>query len=241
MTGLRLEHFIQAAEDFERAQYHVLSGVQYARQAFSRNAIYPHLGELVQLYNTLQSLIRQFETLRDAFPGTATGLDLARYQIVRERPMLGPDQLGPVEDLVRWALPHLQVAIDEGRTVFEFVEENLHLEEVGIRPSYVEEGYLMLTDPLERQLHILQYTLSVFAHTDERFRSLKTTYIKSLPHQGIYPSPQRIKLDLVAENRALPNPAMYFFSTDLDFPFEATVLPVAKRKLMYYLAKGGTA
>ena len=239
MTGLRLDHFIHAAEDFEGAQYRILSELQQARQAFSRNVIYPHLGELIKLYSTLHSIIQQFEDIREALPGSIAGLDPATHQIIYDKPSLEPGQMGQVEDLVRWTMPYLQAAIDEGRTVFEFVEENLHMEEVGILPSYVEEGYLMLPDRLDRKLHVFQYTLSVFTRTEERFRSLKTTYIKSIAQGGIHLSPQSIKLDLLSENRALPNPATYCFSTDLDFPFESTVLPVAKRKLMQYLARQG--
>ena len=184
MTGLRLDHFIQAAEDFEGAQYRILSGLQQARQAFTRNVIYPHLSELINLYSTLHTIVQQLEDIREAIPGSITGVDPNSYQIIYEKPSLDPSQMGQVEDLIRWTMPHLQAAIDEGRTIFEFVEENLHMEEVGILPSYVEEGYLMLPDCLDHQLHVFQYSLSVFTHTEERFRSLKTTYVKSIA-QGV--------------------------------------------------------
>ncbi len=239
MTGLGLDHFIHAAEDFEGAQYRILGELQQARKAFSRNAIYPHLGELINLFNTLHTIIRQLEVIREALPGSITGIDPDSYQIIYEKPPLDPSQMGQIVDVIRWAMPYLQSAIEEGRTVFEFVEENLHMEEVGILPPSVEEGYLMLPNGLDQQLHVFQYTLSVFTHTEERFRSLKTTYVKSIAQRGVYPSPQSIKLELVAENRTLPNPATYFFSSDLDFPFEPTVFPVAKRKLMQYLARQG--
>jgi exonuclease V gamma subunit len=58
-----------------------------------------------------------------------------------------------------------------------------------------------------------------------------------MPQGRVDPSPQAIKLDLVEERRDLPNPATYFFETQLDFPFEETMLPVAKRKLMRYLSR----
>jgi hypothetical protein len=37
---------------------------------------------------------------------------------------------------------------------------------------------------------------------------------------------------LIAEHRELPNPATYLCQTELDFPFQETILPVAKRKLL---------
>ena len=33
----------------------------------------------------------------------------------------------------------------------------------------------------------------------------------------------------------MPNPATFLMDTELDFPFDTTILPVAKRKLMRHL------
>ncbi|MDX1547265.1 MAG: hypothetical protein R3247_09775 [Rhodothermales bacterium] len=243
MYDLRLDHFMRAYEDFEQAQYCILSGLQQARQAFARNVIYPHLGELVKLHGTLASIVEQLEGVRQSLPKQIEGVDAEDRRVRYKQQELGPDEMATVEELIRWALPHLRETIDEGRTVFEFVEENLLLEEVGIVPSYVEEGYLLVPDPQRAQLHILQYSLSVITRSDERYRRLKTAHVRSLPHRGVFPAPNSIKLQLVAEHRDLPNPATFFFSTDLDFPFEPTMLPVAKRKLMLHLAaaQGGQA
>ena len=239
MTGLRLEHFISAADDLEGAQYRILSGLQRVRQAFSRNIIYPYLGELIKLHGSLQDIIQKMGDVREAVPGTLTGIDLEARRLVYKKTRTGSDGMEAIEDLIRWALPHIQTAVDEGRLIFEFVEENIHLEEVGILPSYIEEGYLMLPDPQGQQLHILQYTLSVFTHAEERFRTLKTAHVKSITQRGILPSPQSLKLELLSENRDLPNPATYFFATGIDFPYASTILPVAKRKLMQYLMRHG--
>jgi hypothetical protein len=48
-------------------------------------------------------------------------------------------------------------------------------------------------------------------------------------------SPNAIKLDLINENRHLPNPATYAFNTDLYFPFNETIFPITKRKLLQQL------
>ncbi|ARA92737.1 hypothetical protein AWN76_005855 [Rhodothermaceae bacterium RA] len=233
-TALHLDLFLQAGRDIEGAQYRVLSGLQRIQQAFSRNVIYPHLAELIELYGTLKTIAGRIGDLRGAVPKRITGVDLQAGEVTYEA-SASFDQMAYVEELIHWALPHIQKAIEEGRTIYEFVEEHLHMEEVGIVPSYVQEGYLILPDPDSGQTHILQYTLSVFTSAEARYRSLQTSHLKSLPHRGVYPSPGKLKLDLAREYPDLPNPATYFFSTDLDFPYEPTTLPVAKRKLMRYL------
>jgi hypothetical protein len=241
MAGLSLDLFLGADGDLERAQYQILGGLQGVRAAFSRNIIYPYLGELIDLYGTLQGLLQQFGDFKQRLKGDVRDVDLEAKTLVFDIADMGADRVAYLEELIDWALPRVQEAIEEGRTIFEFVDENLFVEEVGIVPSYVEEGYLIVPDRITHTVHILQYNLSIFTSAKERYRSLKTTHVKSLAQRGIYVSPHSIKLDLLAENRDLPNPATYFFATDLDFPFEPTMLPVAKRKLMRYLFDRGAA
>ncbi len=241
MTGLSLDQFLSAGPDFERAQYRILSSLQMARQAFSHNIIYPHLGQLVTLYGTLQTILERLDGIRKALPGRLKSIDLENQTVEYEPQLQNLGQMGFIEDLIQWAMPHLQVAIEEGRTIFEFVEEHLHLEEVGLVPSYVEEGYLIVPDHHARRLHILQYNLSIFTRAEERFRSLKTTHIKSIDEPGLRYTPQGIKLSLLEERPDLPNPATYFVDSMLDFPYEPTMLPIAKRKLMRYLSTPGAA
>ncbi len=233
--GLRLEHFLSGAADLERAQYEILAALQETHREFSRNVIYPYLSDLIHLFEQLQHILRGLEGIRNAAPGEVRQVDWEACRIIYERPAFDADRIAAVEELIRWALPHIQHAIEEGRTIFEFVEEHLHMEPVGIVPSYQEEGYLIVPDQRGGLLHVLQYQLSVVSGGSERYRTLRTVHLKQIPIRGVYPAPQRIKLDLIAERRELPNPATYFFATDLDFPFAQTVLPVAKRKLMRYL------
>ena len=46
----------------------------------------------------------------------------------------------------------------------------------------------------------------------------------------------KIKLGLVKEYEELPNPATFKMECDIDFPFEETILPIAKRRLVKRLA-----
>lgn len=243
MSAWNLELFTNAVHDFERAQYQILSNLQEVRRDFSSNRIYPHLGELITIYGTLQTIVQSSENLKDALPEKIKNVDLEAQEVIYEKEQLETDQMQTVEELIQWALPHVKSAIDEGRTIFEFVEEHLQMEEVGIVPSYVQEGYLFLPDGENERLHVLQYSLSIFTGTDERYRSLRTSHVKSIPQHSVRHSPQTIKLSLMDERKEMPNPATYYFDSDIEFPYESTFLPVAKRKLMRYLftQEGGAA
>jgi hypothetical protein len=235
MNGMTFEVLLGGLHDVEAAQYRFLGHLQEVREAFSRNVIYPYLGELIALHKTLESVIGKFDELRCAAPGRLVGVDLEAHRLIYERTDMGVDRLDDLEQLLVWAVPHVRAAIEEGRTIFEFVDENLRLEEVGIIPSYVEEGYLMIPDRAESRLHIVRYRLSIFSGADERYRTLRTTHVKTIPQGLVASSPTVIKMDLMSENKELPNPATFLLETDLDFPYKETVLPVAKRKLMHKL------
>ncbi len=238
MAGLSLNLFTGAGTDFEQAQYRVLAALTEVRQAFSQTIIYPHLGALVNLYSDLQALAKQLAQFKDSLPGRITKIDLEAQQVVKESSPFATPEMAFLEDLIGWALPHIQDAIEEGRTIFEFVEEHLALEEVGLVPSYVEEGYLIVPDRKAQTQHVLKYQLSIFTDAQERYRSLRTAVVQSLPDGLIATAPRVIKLGLVEAFPELPNPATYLCNTQLDFPFEATMLPIAKRKLMQHLARG---
>lgn len=229
--------FVKADQDFESAQYRVLGGLREMREAFTSNIIYPYLGSLIELHGTLNAVLENLDQLRSAVPKRATGIDLFQKALIYENEQLGSRELAFVEELIGWALPHIREAIEEGRTIFEFVDEHLHLEEVGIVPSYVQEGYFIVPDSYGNRLHILQYSLSIFTKSEERYRTLRTTTVKSVDQWSIARSPNAIKLELLQENRELPNPATFMVEAALEFPYEDTVLPVAKRKLLRHLSR----
>lgn len=239
MTPLSLELFAGAAYDVERTQYQVLAGLQRARSAFSSNYIYPHLGRLVKLHKALNTVLERSEAFRSPKTGEMAGVNLDDETIIYEWPDLDRDQMEDVKELIRWALPHVRDAIEEGRAVYEFVEDSLQVEEVGIVPSYVQEGYLMVPDREKDVLHVMRYSLSIFTDADERYRSLRTVHCKSVPQQGVDVPPSALKLELMEENRDLPNPATYFFDAEVAFPYERTMLPVVKRRLMRHLHEQG--
>ncbi len=235
MSKLTVDSFVAGVKDPEATQYQVLAHLKQVRTAFSQNEIYPYLGELVDTYNALDGILSNLGRLRSQFPSRLEKIDLESAELVYTYDELSSSQMDTVAEIITWALPIIRKTIDEGRTIFEFVDGHLVLEEVGILPSYVEEGYLLLPDSKKNTIEVVQYELSIFAHVEERYRTLKTTHVRTIEMGGVVPSPSSIKLDLVFSNRALPNPATYSVHADIEFPYESTILPIAKRKLMQRL------
>lgn len=232
---LTLDLFTQVQSDYEKRQYRILSALKRISEDFQHNKIYPHLSHLAELHHTLGDIRKRLNDLRSEFPKRIKKIDFVNQEIEHEIVFVDGSDLQKVEELIEWALPYIKAKIEEGKTIYEFVNEKIFLEEVGIVPNYTDEGYFFVPDNEESKLLLFEYEVSIFQSAKDQYRSLKTQFLKALGQGQALMSPNSIKLDLINEFKKLPNPATYSFQTDLDFPFNETVLPVVKRKLIKQL------
>ncbi|HXG37935.1 MAG TPA: hypothetical protein VNL36_04100 [Bacteroidota bacterium] len=232
MQRLTLESFLTAHSDMETSQFQILASLKTYYDEFRHTRLYPALAELIDLVKTLEGILQEQAGLEQRLPQELKTIDWRNKKLVFEPMQVQPSDVERVMELIRWSLPHLYAAIEEGRRVYDFVDENLRLEEVGLMPMYREEGYAFVPENRASLLHLLKYEVSLFTAQDRRFRTIKTRLLKSLKQQLIQFSPEYLKLQLLEEHHDLPNPATFQFTTDFDFPFAETILPVAKRKLM---------
>jgi hypothetical protein len=233
--ALTLEMFIHAIQDMERTRFEILGGLQKIRTNFHHNKIYPDLAMLIDLHDSLQAITTNADALLRKPARTLKEIDFEERKLIYDDVSIQDENFSQIRELIDWAIPYIQTAMDEGATMFEFVEENLSLEVVGILPSYLEEGYAFVPDNSNGILHVIKYEVSIFTGVGEQYRSLKTNLVKSVPRSTILQPAQTLKMELVREYPELPNPATYSFDTDLDFPFQETILPVAKRRLLRHL------
>jgi hypothetical protein len=132
---------------------------------------------------------------------------------------------------MEFSLPKLREMIDEGRDIYNLVEENVELDTVGLLPIYKNEGYFFLEEPKGKELLIYRYHLSFIETVNESYRSLKTSFIQK-DNLKLSRSLSQIKVELSRRFSELPNPATYVIRSSMKFPLAETILPVAKRILI---------
>jgi hypothetical protein len=232
MTQLTINSFLSAVADHEVNQYRILQLLRGYYDEFYHNRLYPHLAHLVELVAQLETLLSEQADLQSKLPQSIKKIDLKNKKIEFESAILDDGNSENVFELIRWALPRLKEVLEEGRHIFDFVEENLTVEQVGILPVYREEGYYFVPEHRADRLHLLRYEVSLFSSNKDRFRTLKTKTLGSLRRESWFRTPASIKLELIAQHQDLPNPATFICETNLEFPFDQTILPIAKRKLI---------
>ena len=124
----------------------------------------------------------------------------------------------------------MKKAINNGAEIYEFVEDKLKIYPVGIIPLDTNEGYFFLSEGKFSVTRVYQYRLSFYEKHDEKYRSIRTEYIDSW-QRSIANTFENIKSELIKIKSEFPNPAVYSIETELKFPVEETLLPIAKRSL----------
>ena len=82
---------------------------------------------------------------------------------------------------------------------------------------------------------VYAYRLTIFERHDEKFRGIHTQYVQEY-RKDLVNTIGHIKTTLIRERNALPNPAVYCIETPLVVPVDETLLPIAKRSLVKYIA-----
>ncbi len=236
MEKLSLDNFISAGSDAESARYRILGSLKTYSDLFNHNRIYPHLKDLIELKHSLEAIVNGKTKLLNEVPQKLKDVDLVNKKLVFEPPDMSCTPFDKALELMRWALPIIADAIEEGRKIYDFVEENLSIKEVGIVPFYHDEGYWFVPDNKNSVLHLIHFNLALYDSETERYRTLKTRILKTLQQTPVRKPMESIKLELVEEHHELPNPATFVCETDLDFPFAETIFPIAKRKFLIRLA-----
>jgi hypothetical protein len=140
-----------------------------------------------------------------------------------------------LEEIINYSAGEMKTTISNGTEIYEFVEENLTITPVGILPLDIQEGYFFLSAGNSKNTRVYHYRLSIFEKHDEKFRSMRTAYLDMM-NRSMANTYENIKLDLIRHRADLPNPAVYCIETELSFPVDETILPIAKRCLVKYIS-----
>ncbi len=234
---LTLENFLQAARDEEKGQYLILAELQAIQKQFNQTKLFPALAQLIELYRSLHTILDNAAHIRQGIPRPIKAIDIENKKIIYDTLRLEEHTWETVEQTIRWALPKIQRIIQEGIAIGEFVEEQLEVNVVGILPSYLQEGYVLLPDQHRREYALVRYEVTIFTAPDERYRALKTQIVTRFARSIIEQPPTQLKARVQQYEKELSNPVLYQFTTQIEFPFEETLYPIAKRKFLRYLSQ----
>lgn len=235
MKTLSQNWFTEGLIDFEFKKYVLLAYLKEINRHFHKNRLYPQLADLVFHYNNLLLFRDNKEALQNNFPERLTDADFQKLKLTYEKIIRDDSIMGEIGNIITYSIEEMSNSLKEGKEIYEFVEHQLSISPVGIVPLFPMEGYLFIRDGKNIDTKVYEYRITIFENQAEKYRGIHTRYISSYQKNFINTF-ESIKIDLIRNNRDLPNPAVYAAETELTFPLDETLLPVAKRSLVKYIA-----
>lgn len=234
MNSLKPNWLTDGLIDFEYKKYIVLGYLKNVKENFDRNELYPDLSDLLFHYKNILSVKENKQLIYDNFPSTITKADFKKLRLNYEKIVKDDHVMKEIEDILAFSIPCFKEALKEGKDIYEFVETNMSIVPIGLSPLYTDEGYLLIDEEFKRELPIFRYQVTVFESADEIYRGVHVEYLAST-RKGLGVTFEKVKIALVKTYKLLPNPATFVIYTKLKFPFEATLMPVAKRLLIKHI------
>ncbi|TDO28073.1 hypothetical protein [Sediminibacterium goheungense] len=235
MKTLSQTWFADGYIDFELKKYTLLAYLKEINHHFCQNKLYPQLADLIFHYNNLIAFKENKKYLQEQFPKRLTGVQIEKLQLLYESMVEDDELMQELEDIIQYASSNMKKSITSGTEIYEFVENKITIEPIGLVPLDHNEGYFLLCEGTCRNTWVYQYRLSIFEKHDEKYRSIKTEFV-DVWQRNIVNSYQHIKAELIRNRSDLPNPAVYSVETPLTIPLEETLLPIAKRSLVRYIS-----
>lgn len=235
MKQLSETWFAEGFIDFELKKYVLLSYLKEINRYFNENKLYPQLADLIFHYNNLIAFRENKRFLQEQFPKKLTGLQMEQLQMLYEQMIADDELMQELEDIINYSTGKIKTTISSGTEIYEFVEGKMTITPVGLVPLDMQEGYFFLSTGKSYNTRVYQYRLSFFEKYEEKYRSIKTVYLQMQQRSMVY-TYENIKRDLIKTRTELPNPAVYCIETELSFPVEETLLPIAKRSLVKYIS-----
>jgi hypothetical protein len=236
MKELSKNWFIEGSIDFEHKKYILLDYLQEINRHFDKSKLYPNLTDLIFHYNNLLYFKKNKSMLQQAFPQRLTQADIDAVKLTYQKIVDDDSSMREIESIIAYALHKINPAIQTGKEIYDFVESCLNIDPIGIVPLMPYHGYFSLRNGRERTNLIYEYQITIFENKDDKYRGINIQFIDTY-EESITRTPEAVKLDLIRRNQYMPNPAVYYVQSEITFPLEQTLLPVAKRCLVKYISK----
>lgn len=227
----------QGLIDFEYKKYMLLAYLQYTKKQFDEVKLYPTFSELLFHYNNLLQIKESKQFLSEKFPKKLSKANFEKLKLTYTSILKDNEMMQEIESVVEFALPQINASVNEGKQIYDWINGNLKIIPIGITPIYFREGYLFLELNDKHNIQIYKYKITLFERVEnnEVLRGINLLHINTLT-KSTFQTYENLKINLIKKDRNMPNPATFLMQTQIVCSVENSLLPIAKRRLVEYLA-----
>lgn len=236
MTTLDLKKLTSCGSDWESNQYKILIKVREWLANFNKNKLFPSIEEAIQLNLALEDLLRENIECKLWFDNEIRGHQVNERVVVYEKAHQIGNQLDKLLNFIDWTLQLNRPVLEEGRIIKNFVEDNLRISRVSkIEKNYHGKGYYCLPDNKNGILNTYLYEIIWDWSEENLYQRIQSQLVNSVPQSETQHLVKEWVTNFINLSGDLHQPVAYVFETDLDFPYEETIFPIAEEKLLKHL------
>lgn len=230
LHGMRLSvnWFLEDNLDFEYKKYIILAYIQKIEKEFGSVKLYPGLSELIKHYKISDNVLNNFRIQQSDFPKQ---LDQIENGVFKYKELFKENQsISELKEILEYSIDQFSKWIQEGKNIYDFLEEKIVFESLGILSNNKTQGYIFLRSSNEKICYVYNYKLSPIQISNNTYESLNTNFIDQfvISFSNTYESKKR---ELLFSNSHISNPSTYVFESSIKIPIEESFLPIAKRML----------
>lgn len=220
--------------DFEYKKYLLLAYLKEVEHEFKSVKLYPPLAELISHYRKLQNFDANRNQINSKFPKEIQSIDLKKVSINYKNKTEDDDTMKELASIISYALPQIKKHIEEGKSIYDFIENQLEIEPVGLSALYQKEGYALVSNGYSKEILVYRYKIDLFQNNLDKFRGIALKFIAAIK-KSITKTCNQIKLDLIKNFKDLPNPSTWRIVSKNAIPLEQSLLPISKRLLLKHI------
>lgn len=236
MANLSKNWITENLIDFEYKKYILLAYLNEVGLNFEKNRLYPYFSQVIEHYRNVVSVREQKHFIQESFPSKISKVDIENINLEYKAMIKDDSIMAEIEQIVNFSIQKFELYLKEGKKIYDFIEEHLHVSPVGIMPLNRDFGYLFIQNGGQKETKVYEYQITIFEGPEEKFRGIHTLFVESYIKK-LTTTYESIKADLIKRKTSLPNPATYIVETDLNLPVDETLLPMAKMSLVKFLSK----
>lgn len=232
MLTLDVKKLTSCGSDWETNQYTILSRIKEWSSELHKNRLFPALTDSIQLNLSLEEILHDSIESKIWFDKQIRAKRLNERIKVYEKANQVGVELDRLLEFVEWSLKLNRSVLDEGKIIKSFVEKNISVRKLGLNKNYLGKGYFTIPDNKRELLNIYYFEFNWTWFNDEPSSNLQTKLIRSIPFLLSSGSVDELMSGFIKHSQKLFDPAVFVFETELDFPFQETIYPVAEEKLL---------
>jgi len=236
MKSLSKDWITEGLIDVEYKTYLLLAYLSEVKNEFNERKIYPGFSDLYKHYQNIISVKTGREQMKNLFPKALTSADWESMKLEYSEKIPENDFFQVMDEIIEYSIPAMKSHLDDGKELVELVAKNLNITEVGLSSINTDDGFFFLCAPPKMEASIYQYSMTKVHMPDGNYRALHVSHLSTV-RLGYTNTFESVKSDLIRSSKSEKYLATYLIESEVFVPWEESLLPVAKRRLLEYLSK----